>query len=277
MFGLSIDRESLEKLIKDFNTLTGIRIAFFSIVGKQTVAYQKDMALFCSILRNDPEEDDRCKRCDIEACIRAKEKRGLYLYQCHAGLTEAISPIIINSEILGYMMFGQVLNSPPTEELWRTVLSKCRVYKTDLVALKKAFFLLSGMEEEKLQAAANIMEMSSRYIYMSRIVNVKHFSIIEKIINYIDEDLEKGITISQLSAEFSMSKSYLSRLLKIEFKIPLSEYILKARVEKAKVLLMDSDLSAKTICLSLGFTDPNYFSRAFKKLVGVSPMEYRKR
>jgi len=277
MFGLSIDKERLEKLVKDFNTLTGIRVAFFDPEGKQLVAYQKDMALFCTILRKDSEAEVRCKRCDREACIHAKKKEGLYLYHCHAGLTEAISPILMNKEILGYMMFGQVLSLSATEDLWEIILGKCKAYKINLEALKEAFFMLHAMEEEKLLSAANIMEMSTRYIYMSKIVNVKHFSIIERIKNIIDINIEENITISQLSIELSMSKSYLSRVIKSEFKSPLSEYILQTKVEKAKELLMNSDLSVKAIGIKLGFTDPNYFSRAFKKSLGMTPTEFKKR
>lgn len=277
MFGLSIDRENLGKLIRDFNTLTGIRIAFFTTDGKQLIESQKHLASFCSILRKDAKAEANCSRCDRDACLRAQDKGGLYLYHCHAGLTEAISPLIINSELVAYMMFGQVLDSPPSEELWQKILRNCSSYQIDYAALKEAFFKLQGMEWEKLQAAASIMEMSTKYIHMSRVVTVRHLSVIERIKSYIEKNLYKPLTISELSTEFSLSKSYLSRLIKDEFKMTLSDYILKSKIEMAERLLNESDLTVKDIGIRLGFADPNYFSRAFRKAVGISPSEYRKK
>ena len=46
-------------------------------------------------------------------------------------------------------------------------------------------------------------------------------------------------------------------------------------IEKAKELLAETDLSMKEICGNIGYSDPNYFSRAFKKNVGVTPTEYK--
>ena len=52
---------------------------------------------------------------------------------------------------------------------------------------------------------------------------------------------------------------------------------IKTRIDKAKNLLENSNLSIKEICVSCGYTDPNYFSRSFKKNVGVTPTEYKER
>ena len=49
------------------------------------------------------------------------------------------------------------------------------------------------------------------------------------------------------------------------------------RIENAKILLLQSELSMKEICAEIGYTDPNYFSRIFKKCVGVTPTEFKER
>ena len=53
------------------------------------------------------------------------------------------------------------------------------------------------------------------------------------------------------------------------------EYLTNVRMDRAKELLDNSDLSMKEICAMCGYTDPNYFSRSFKKNVGVTPTEYK--
>ena len=53
------------------------------------------------------------------------------------------------------------------------------------------------------------------------------------------------------------------------------EYLTTIRMEKAKELLERADYSMKEICSMVGYSDPNYFSRSFKKKVGVTPTEYK--
>lgn len=53
------------------------------------------------------------------------------------------------------------------------------------------------------------------------------------------------------------------------------EYLTKIRMDKAKELLTTTECSMKEICSMVGYADPNYFSRSFKKNVGVTPTEYK--
>ena len=55
------------------------------------------------------------------------------------------------------------------------------------------------------------------------------------------------------------------------------EYVTNLRIQKAKELLAGDGGSMKEICAAVGYSDPNYFSRIFKKNVGVTPTEYRER
>ena len=53
------------------------------------------------------------------------------------------------------------------------------------------------------------------------------------------------------------------------------EYLTSLRINKAKQLISGTDMSMKEICTEVGYSDPNYFSRIFKKNVGVTPTEYK--
>ena len=68
---------------------------------------------------------------------------------------------------------------------------------------------------------------------------------------------------------------YFSKIFKDELGLNFIEYLTSVRIEKAKELLTESDMSMKEICGACGYTDPNYFSRSFKKNVGVTPTEYK--
>lgn len=99
----------------------------------------------------------------------------------------------------------------------------------------------------------------------------------EQIIGYIDNNLDKKLTLSAIAKAFSMNGSYLSKLFKSATGYTLTEYIQKARVNKAKEFIIEGNMKMQDIAAFAGYDDPLYFSRVFKKLEGVSPTEYYKR
>jgi two-component system, response regulator YesN len=71
--------------------------------------------------------------------------------------------------------------------------------------------------------------------------------------------------------------SYLSRALKKELGMTFTDYINKLRIEEAKYVLDQGNASVTEAALSVGYNDPNYFSKVYQKLEHVTPHEYRKR
>ncbi|BDS09400.1 helix-turn-helix domain-containing protein [Aureispira anguillae] len=88
---------------------------------------------------------------------------------------------------------------------------------------------------------------------------------------------KKGIpTVEQLAKEMNLSRNYLGNLLKKETGKSTLEHIHYQIINKAKTLLVNSNDSVAEIAFQLGFEYAQYFSRLFKKKVGVTPSEYRK-
>ena len=103
----------------------------------------------------------------------------------------------------------------------------------------------------------------------------KSESLIEKAENYIKQNYMKDISLDDISRYCNISSYYFSKLFKQETGENYVEYLSGVRIENAKKMLSDSEASIKEISYSVGFSDPNYFSRAFKKYEGVSPTEYK--
>ena len=82
--------------------------------------------------------------------------------------------------------------------------------------------------------------------------------------------------VSVGSATLGVTPSYLSTLFKKEIGMPLTEYVNNHRTEKAKQLLLSSNLQVQQIAQSCGILDVNYFTKIFKKYTGKTPNEYRK-
>ncbi|MFZ6051299.1 helix-turn-helix domain-containing protein [Halocola ammonii] len=95
------------------------------------------------------------------------------------------------------------------------------------------------------------------------------------VLNYISSQLSSDIRIEDLCRVACMSKSSFYRAFTEEYGVTPVQLILEERVNYAKQLLHNPELSVKEVAFASGFNDPNYFSRMFKKLTGKAPSEFR--
>jgi len=86
----------------------------------------------------------------------------------------------------------------------------------------------------------------------------------------------KNLSLEETAEHVGLSPFYFSKLFKETFHMNYIDYLTHLRIEKAKELIRNPENSLKEICFDVGYRDPNYFSRVFKKVVGISPSEYRK-
>lgn len=99
---------------------------------------------------------------------------------------------------------------------------------------------------------------------------------IKKVMAYIEENLQKKISLKDLSGIFPMSEKYFCSFFKKQTNLTPVEYINRLRISKASDLLMLSDMNVTEISLECGFESLSYFIRQFKKITGVTPNQYRK-
>lgn len=98
---------------------------------------------------------------------------------------------------------------------------------------------------------------------------------IRAVVDYIDECFYEEITLSNLSEKYHIESSYLSKLFKKETGYNLIYHLARKRIEKARELIGENNLSLTEISFSVGYDDYNYFNKVFRKLEGISPREYR--
>jgi AraC-like DNA-binding protein len=97
---------------------------------------------------------------------------------------------------------------------------------------------------------------------------------IQEIIDYIDSHISEPISIKTLSHQFKISHSYLGQMFKKETGIKFTDYLNAQRVEKAKIILKGRGVTINTVARDLGYTNPDYFYKVFKKLTGQSAGEF---
>lgn len=99
---------------------------------------------------------------------------------------------------------------------------------------------------------------------------------IDDILNYIDRNCNKDISLDQVGEYANMSSYYLSKIFKKETGVNFVTYLTDRKIEIAKEMLVYTDVPIINIALDLSYHEPNYFSKVFKKSTGRTPTEYRK-
>ncbi|OAS13971.1 response regulator [Paenibacillus oryzisoli] len=93
---------------------------------------------------------------------------------------------------------------------------------------------------------------------------------------YIQAHAHEDLSLERIAATVDRNPFYVSKLFKEHFGMNYIDFLTQYRIEMAKQLMQETDKSLKEITFEVGYNDPNYFSRVFKKLVGHSPTDYRK-
>ncbi len=100
--------------------------------------------------------------------------------------------------------------------------------------------------------------------------------ILSGILSEMKTRYTENISLNELSEKYGLSSSHLSILIKKELGISFTEYITSKRLQKAKELLSDESLSIEEVANATGYHDYFYFTKVFKKTMGISPSKYRK-
>ena len=127
--------------------------------------------------------------------------------------------------------------------------------------------------DEKLTHMLNLI----LWEMIDKISNRSHNPYIVKIINYINKNLHKPLTVKEICRHIHLSTVYTSQLFKAEKGITLIEFINNSKLQFAKNRILSGDHNLKSIAKEIGYPEYSYFSRLFKNKFGCSPSEYRKK
>lgn len=98
---------------------------------------------------------------------------------------------------------------------------------------------------------------------------------LQPVRRYLEEHYQQRISLDELAEQFYINKYYLTRIFKEYYGVSVNSYLQQLRITQAKQLLRFTNLPVEQIAAQCGIPDPNYFSRAFRKVEGVSPGQFR--
>ena len=258
---------------------------------------------FCTLVRSRPELSEQCRKCDSRGGIEAARLREPYIYLCHMGLLDFAVPIIVEGQYIGAIMAGQVLiaNTVEAAELETIAHSGHLLTDPDLKARIDALRLeLPVSSLGRVRATARMMFQVCNYIVEEALLKMQladrtmaaesgsatgsdanrprlDSPILQPAISFIKAHYARSITLDEMAALCRISSSYFSKLFNQTMGENLSAYVNRIRVLKARQLLLESENPITAIAMQLGFEDSGYFDKVFKRLLGLTPTEFRQR
>lgn len=270
---LDFNEIQLLELMKDFYTLTGIRMVLFDDEYQQLLSYPAKDCAFCSQMKQNDATRLLCAQSDQNCFEQCKSARKMMVYHCHAGLIEAAVPLIHNHIVIGYLMFGQISDAPSIEALHTILLDSTPLLKSsDLEILLDEIPLKTS---EQIHAAAKIMETCTFYALMNETIAPRRQNFTKHLKEYLLPRLGEHLNAESIAKNLGISRSKLYMSCDKYLGMGIAEYIRILRIEKSQQLLRNSELSITQIADDVGFEDYNYFCRIFKKETGHSAKKYR--
>lgn len=155
---------------------------------------------------------------------------------------------------------------------------KCPVVKVSSETAKNAFRKLTTAETEAEIAGWTYIVLSEiiKEDNLESVKKLDEFSLAPTLVEYINRNFQKPLTIKFLSKEFGYSESYIAHIFCDRLKIPFRTYLGDVRSEYAANLIKTTGKSLTEIAYDSGYENLNTFCRCFKKRFGVTPSEYRK-
>jgi len=211
-------------------------------------------------------------------------RRGSYFGCCFAGVYEYVYPFKnCKGDVIGFISvsgyrrdFKQpprrldavarkyVFNAPRLKEIYMSSLSPVIPPKADIDRL---IHPLADMLELLMIKTIGTRPKAQKSKYSAYV----------EILLYLREHYAENISIKLLSEKFHYSPSYISHLFKSFNGFSIRCCVNEIRLEYAKNYLINTDLPVSNIAFNLGYMDPNYFSKVYKKKYGISPLRERDR
>jgi two-component system response regulator YesN len=243
------------------------------------------------------------------ACQQAKQS---LIYDETPGSTTSFGDISKDQDLSTYPLYKEdqllehVLRSNPEKTLallrelldWletayqgEIVILKAKVYELLLVLSRKIIFNASwdGYTIDidsirhaiiNLQSGPEIWAYAENFITekiqeINRLKKSRASSLIAIVSDYLEKNYAKEISLEDVATHVQISSFYLSKLFKKVLGENFIDYLTGIRIRKAKEILSNPLNNVKDACYQVGYHDPNYFARVFKKISGMTPTEYQ--
>lgn len=245
---------------------------------------------FCMKIKSNRELWDKCIMMKRGILLKSEKLKDTYYGTCYCGVGEYIVPIFCDNVLLGVICAGEFCSDPKLSHYRIKKVAKAYNFDPDELiptfddSMRRDVLEIEAIKTHLGIVAEYFSNLYAKLISTHQALDIKHAKgssceayILSHSIEYIKQNYTEKITVEHLSGFCHCSESYINHIFKKNMKLNVKAYINKIRIEHAKSLLVNSDESIAAIALKTGFSDPNYFSSVFSKIIGYYPYEFRRR
>jgi AraC-like DNA-binding protein len=269
-----------QKVAEVFDLYTDLHGARVSLFGPDKQILYPDEAgrpncAYCRMLRETLMLDSRCRALDQTMMDAALQKNEMISYTCHAGMREAVAPLLVDGNLAGFVMIGQFRSQAAPE----TSPYMARWEKEQGgQELQRAFAETMVLPEEKIDVLLAMWRQLLELIIRSQLIHHKDYDLIEPVIENIRAHPDQALSLEKAAKMSGRSPSTVTRMFKKMTGHSFKKFEMDFRLQRAAELLVDGpSRPVAEVASAVGFEDPFYFSRVFHKHTGLSPTDYRSR
>ena len=253
--------------------LHDLRIAFYSPDGAELrVGQSRGNCAYCQSLIEPLGFRETCLALDRRRREEAAESKNVVAYECHGGMTEAILAVRVAERLLGFVMIGQFRTRSTIPRGIRTRAGRAGLGPS----LSTAFARTPLLTPTKVQSLLGLFQVLVEFITEHRMINIQ--DTLAPLIARLREQPEERLGLTHAAAMAGCTTTTLSRLIKRKLGRSYQTLRLDLALDKADSLFRTSpELRICDVAYQLGFDDPLYFSRPYRRHRGLPPREARRR
>lgn len=267
------EQMELQAILRELHNLSGFRLSVHDTRFREIESYPRDISPYCRLIQNSESGRGLCRENDSQAFEHVRKGRTVYLYKCRFGLYEAIAPLYVLGNLVGYLMMGQTIDGSPGS---RNAIVQSGLRHADRESLERASHEVCVCEKDRILSCMKILDICARYITLSNRFFVSRSELSDKIRRYVEENYNRKITIDGICLKLFCSRTAAIKAFKAKYGIGISEYLTDVRMRSAQRLLRSTAKPVREVADRCGYPDQNYFCKVFVKKFGLTPSAYRK-
>ncbi|KHT64387.1 hypothetical protein RJ45_06635 [Photobacterium gaetbulicola] len=283
-----ISNTMINEIAYDFSMATGLAVLVVDLEGNE-ISPRFNFTALCEKIRTHNSLFEVCKRCDRVGGLTSLQEQKTIFYQCHIGLIDFSIPLTIKGNLIGFIQCGQ---AKVTDKNQIPVITH---HKHNWQKNNELLSLYEDIPEVKMRKIVSSSAILTKIVdnYLSEKLVLSQLSDgghtkhnieqnntltkykVEKALDFINKNIASELTLENVAFHIDLSPFYFSRIFKKHTTMGFNHYINQQRVNDAKLMLTNKDMSVSNIAKSVGYNNTSYFIKQFKKQCNMTPLEFR--
>ncbi|MBM4156857.1 MAG: helix-turn-helix domain-containing protein [Lentisphaerae bacterium] len=262
-------QRDIRGVLDHFSRLMRVRFCFLSPTGRELeVGGNLPHCRFCRMVRHRLGLNERCAASDHAGWQRAAHSGGAVWYRCHAGLVDGCMAVRSGARVLGYMMIGQFRTRAAPAPAVRALARRLGVAED----LDRAFAEVPLYSRAQVRDLMGLFAVLVNFIVSQRLIAVRSLDPLEPLLTYLAEHPQETLSTGDAARLLHRSPSSLAHIFKEATGTSFLQYQIAHKLDVADDLFRARPgLTVREAAFELGFTDPYYFSRLYRRHRGRPP------